>query len=262
MITKEIIKSIAALSDGSVRRERGLFVGEGTRLVGELLASRFRVETVYYTSAYGDPSSIGRIAGRGVACVAVTGGEMARISQLKSTSSILAVVRIPDLEDHYRWGDRDGSWNSGGVSLVLDTVQDPGNMGTIIRIADWFGIHEIFCSPQTVDCYASKVVQATMGAITRVRVHYVDLPTFLAEARKPVYGTFLDGQDIYDAQIDVAKGGYVVMGNEGNGISSAVEGLVHERLHIPSAALEVVESLNVAMATGIICSEFFRRAKM
>ena len=146
--------------------------------------------------------------------------------------------------------------------LALDEVQNPGNLGTIVRLADWFGIGDIVCSPGTADCFNPKVVQATMGAILRVRVHYTDLPRFLAEAAgrgTPVYGTFLEGDNIYDAPL--TRGGIVVMGNEGRGVTPETARTVTRKLFIPPypADRHGSESLNVAMATGIVCAEFRRR---
>jgi len=146
--------------------------------------------------------------------------------------------------------------------LALDEVQNPGNLGTIVRLADWFGIGDIVCSSGTADCFNPKVVQATMGAILRVRVHYTDLPRFLAEAAgrgTPVYGTFLEGDNIYDAPL--TRGGIVVMGNEGRGVTPETARTVTRKLFIPPypADRHGSESLNVAMATGIVCAEFRRR---
>jgi TrmH family RNA methyltransferase len=149
---------------------------------------------------------------------------------------------------------------SRSLCLALDDVQDPGNLGTIIRIADWFGIEDIFCSRGTVDVYNPKVIQATMGAIARVRVHYVDLAEFIATAGDiPVYGTFLDGENMYGHEL--SANGIIVMGNEGNGIGSEVERLINKKLYIPNypADRATSESLNVAVATAIVCAEFRRR---
>ena len=148
------------------------------------------------------------------------------------------------------------------LNLVLDDVQDPGNLGTIIRIADWFGIEDIFCSPLTADCYNPKVVQATMGAITRVRIHYLDLDALFGDFAAddmPVYGTFLEGEPIYNA--DLADRGFIVMGNEGRGVSDSIARWVTNKLYIPPFPVDQPssESLNVAVATAITCSEFRRR---
>jgi TrmH family RNA methyltransferase len=146
------------------------------------------------------------------------------------------------------------------LSLALDGIQDPGNMGTIVRLADWYGIHHIFCSRDTVDVYNPKVVQATMGALARVKIHYLDLVVFLTQNKYlPVYGTLLDGENVYEQEI--TAGGIIVMGNEGNGIRPEVEKLITKKLYIPNypSGNPTSESLNVAIATAIICAEFRRR---
>ena len=143
--------------------------------------------------------------------------------------------------------------------LALDDIRDPGNLGTILRLCDWFGIKQIICSKETVDIYNPKVVQATMGSIARVNVNYVDLKTFIAEANVPVFGTFMDGENIY--QSNLPQSGIIIMGNEANGISSEIEKIVTSRLTIPRfGELQKTESLNVATATAIILSEFKRNS--
>jgi TrmH family RNA methyltransferase len=163
-------------------------------------------------------------------------------------------VKIPDIE-------LSTNLLEGKLSLALDDIQDPGNMGTIIRLADWFGIDFIICSNSTVDVFSPKVVQASMGAISRVKVIYCDLQKTLSEYNKliPIYGTFMGGSNIYNEKL--ASKAIIVMGNEGNGISPDVEKLITDKIHIPSFATNrsTVESLNVAMATSIVCSEFRRR---
>ena len=181
--------------------------------------------------------------------------EMELISSLKTPSDMLALVEIPRHGLSVRG-------LSGVLSLALDGVQDPGNMGTILRLADWFGMRDVICSETTADCFNPKVVQATMGAIARVRVHYVPLARWLGEVRAagiPVYGTFLDGEPIYDAAL--SPGGVIVMGSEGQGVSPEVAELVSRRLFIPPFPVgePTSESLNVATATAIVCSEFRRR---
>ena len=145
------------------------------------------------------------------------------------------------------------------LSIALDSIQDPGNLGTIIRVADWFGIHHIICSADTVDVFNPKVIQSTMGSLARVNVYYTNLAEIISEIDAPVYGTFLEGDDIYQTKLE--KRGIIIMGNEGKGISKEMEALVSHKLFIPSFPIDshTAESLNVAMATGIICSEFRRR---
>lgn len=224
------------LGDKAGRRESDLFVAEGEKLVGELLGSGFSVREVYRVGEN------------------VSAAEMGRLSFLKTPTPVLAVAEIPSLPM--------GSGRE-GLCLVLDDVQDPGNLGTIIRLADWFGIGDVFCSPGTADCWSPKVVQATMGAILRVRVHYGPLEEVLSGASAagiPIYGTFLEGENIYRCNL-LPDCGMIVMGNEGRGISSEVEGLVSNKLFIPTYPPDCVssESLNVATATAIALSEFRRR---
>lgn len=242
MITKAEIQSIRALADKRGRVEQGAFIAEGEKLVAELLSSHLAVRKVYTTKPL--------FAGAEV----IAERDMERISQLKSSNSTLAVVEIP----HHKLSDAEPAKS---LVLALDRVQNPGNLGTIIRLADWFGITDIVCSTDSADCFNPKVIQATMGAIIRVRVHYTDLPQWLESQRSrgvSIYGTFLDGQNIYKAE----KGscGVIVMGNEGQGISPECEKSVTRRLYIPPYPTDNPgsESLNVAIATAITCSEFRR----
>ena len=185
----------------------------------------------------------------------VSSKEMERLSQLKTASQCVAIVEKP------RW-KMPAVADAKRLSLALDGVQNPGNMGTIIRLADWFGVEDIFCSEECADCFNPKVVQATMGAILRVRVHYVDLAALLqrtAAEGTPIYGTMLDGENLYDSEFEPR--GVIVMGNEGQGVSKACQQHLSHRLLIPAypADRQGSESLNVAIATGIICAEFRRR---
>lgn len=245
-MTKSEIQLVRALADKRGREEHGLFVAEGAKLIGELRASPLRIRKIFALE--------GVFAGPGVEIVPAR--DMERLSLLKSANNSLALVEIPRY-------DLPAAKLAGSLVLALDEVQNPGNLGTIIRLADWFGIGDIVCSEGTADCFNPKVVQATMGAILRVRVHYTDLAAFLADAARcgtAVCGTFLDGENLYDAELPGA--GIVVMGNEGRGVSDAVARTVTRRLFIPPypADRRGSESLNVAMATGIICSEW-RRAQ-
>ena len=242
MITKAEIQSIKALADKRGRVEQGAFIAEGEKLVAELRASDLVVRKVYATKPLFSDAEV--IAER----------DMERISQLKSSNSTLAVVEIP----HYDLSKANPKRN---LVLALDRVQNPGNLGTIIRLADWFGITDIVCSADSADCFNPKVIQATMGAIIRVRVHYASLPQWLEQQKDKgvsIYGTFLDGENIYKTE----KGscGVIVMGNEGQGISPECEKSVTHRLYIPPYPADCAgsESLNVAIATAITCSEFRR----
>ena len=247
-MTKAEIQLVRSLADKRGRAEHGLFLAEGEKLIGELRASHLRVRRIYALE--------GIFAGEEVEVV--TPRDMERLSQLKTPSNSLALVEIP----HYRLKTAD---LRGQLTLALDEVQNPGNVGTIIRLADWFGIRDILCSEGTADCFNPKVVQATMGAILRVRVHYTPLAPLLAEAAAggiPVYGTFLEGENIYTEELSPT--GIVVMGNEGRGVTEAVARSVTRKLFIPPwpAGRRGSESLNVAMATGIVCAEFRRRTAL
>jgi len=246
MLTKARLQMVRSLSDKAARREHGLFVAEGRKLVGEAVASGAQVESIY---------AVGEAAGEWPGAEAVTAKEMERMSHLKTPSDVLALVRIPE------YGTLRGAFGD-DLTLFLDGVQDPGNLGTIIRIADWFGIGDVVCSAESADCYNPKVVQATMGALFRVRVHYGDLERLADEAAArgvPVYGTFLDGENLGGARLSV--GGIVVMGSEGRGVSPGMAARVDRRLFIPPypPTRRGSESLNVAVATAIVCAEFRRR---
>ena len=247
-MTKAEIQLVRALADKRGRTEHGLFVAEGGKLIGELRASTLRIRRIYALD--------GVFAGEDVTTVSPK--EMERLSLLKTPSDSLALVEIPRRR-------LDPAKLRRSLVLALDDVQNPGNLGTIVRLADWFGIADIVCSEASADCFNPKVVQATMGAILRVRVHYTDLGAFLHDAGAaglPVYGTFLEGENIYGTTL--TEEGVVVMGNEGRGISQAAARAVTHKLFIPPYPTDRrgSESLNVAMATGIVCSEFRRRAGM
>ena len=245
-MTKAEIQFVRSLADKRVRDAEHLFVAEGDKLISEILSSGLRVRNIYALEGHFD--------GRAERVMAK---EMERISQLKTASTSLAVVEQPRHNAPAKApADR--------LTLALDGVQNPGNLGTIIRLADWFGVEDIFCSEDTADCFNPKVVQATMGAILRVRVHYLKLADFLrstAESGVAVYGTMLDGDDIYDAKLQT--NGVIVMGNEGKGVSAECANSFTHKLLIPAYPPERQgsESLNVAMATGIVCAEFRRRTR-
>ena len=233
------IKRIKSLSQKKFRDEYSLFVAEGEKIVDEALRSGYEIEAVYRREEIGED-------------------RMSRISQLSSPSPVLAVIRKPAQEQI--------QIPSKGLFLGLDSLRDPGNLGTVIRIADWFGINAIFASYDTVDVFNPKVVQATMGALFRVEVHYCSLEDTarrFIDAGGCVYGTFLDGEDIYSCSIETGEGApvMVVMGNESEGISSGVADTVSKRLFIPPFPHNEPgsESLNVAVATAVTVAEFRRR---
>ena len=234
-ITNAEIKMVRSLAVKKFRQESGLFVVEGEKMVSEALASGFKVEKVFRRDDIGEEA-------------------MARISSLSSPSPALAVLRQPERTLPSRPLD--------GLCLGLDSVRDPGNLGTIIRLADWFGVSAIYAGEGTVETWNPKVIQSSMGSIFRVEVINCSLPDvckMFAKAGRKVYGTFLDGSDIYSSAL--AADGLLIMGNESDGISPAVAGMVGARLSIPSFAREGAgaESLNVAVAAGICLSEFRRR---
>ncbi len=249
MLSKNAIKRISSLRIRKYREESGVFVAEGCRLVDEILTSELEVKELYHTSEW---KNSGLTRNTYIEMVSVD--EMKKISGQSSPTPVLSIVSTP------KYSILNINFATELV-LALDTVQDPGNLGTIIRLADWFGINSVICSNGTADAFSPKVVQSSMGAITRVKVIYCDLPSELAKhtGTVPVYGAFMEGNNIYTANL--SQTGIVVMGNEGNGISPAVAQLVTQKIHIPTYANDrtSVESLNVAMATAIICSEFRRR---
>lgn len=244
-VTNGIIKWVHSLAQKKNRDNERCFVAEGTKCVLDTLGA-FRLRGLFCTENWLRTHNIEDAD-------VVSSSQIERMSMLKTPTEVIAVYEMPDY-------DVDLSETVKNLNLALDNVQDPGNLGTIIRIADWFGINDIYCSVDTVDVYNPKVVQATMGAISRVRVHYCDLPGLFGTLKDvPVFGTFLDGDSIYEEKL--GSNGFIAMGNEGKGISPEVEKYVDKRLLIPSYPVGVVtsESLNVGMATAIVVSEFRRR---
>lgn len=251
MITKNRIKFIRSLEQKKYRKVHGCFVVEGPKVVEDMLPA-FECEYVACTREWLDrhvplPSSC--------ECDEVSEDELRRISFMEHPQQVLAVFRIPESPFQKRSAEID-------LCLALDGVQNPGNLGTIIRISDWFGIEHVICSSDCADLYNPKVVQAAMGSLARVKVHYMDLPAFLRslEPGTPIYGTLLDGDDLYETMLSTR--GVIVMGNEGNGLSDEVRQLVTSRIKIPSfnTSGSSAESLNVGVATAVVCSEFKRRS--
>ena len=249
MLSKNKTKLISSLSQKKFRDETGLFIAEGTKLITDLSVG-FRCVTLVATPHWFSQNK----AIQADELIEASEAELQKVSNQKSPQGVLALFQKPAFAP-------DLAEISSRLSLALDDVQDPGNLGTIIRIADWFGIHDIFCSLHSVDAFSPKTVQATMGALARVRVHSVDLPEFLAslQGKVAVYGTFMDGENIYEKSL--SQQGIIVMGNEGNGISPEIEGLVTDKLLIPNypAGQPTSESLNVGVATALVCGEFRRR---
>ncbi len=246
-VTNGLIKWVFSLSQKKNRDKEGCFVAEGTKCVIDTLG-HFKLKYLFATNSwiaeYGE-----RIDAE---ATEVSRVQMDRMSMLKTASSVLAVYEMNSIQKPVGLESQ--------LVLVLDGVQDPGNLGTIMRVADWFGIRQIFCSKDTVDVYNPKTVQATMGAISRVAVAYCNLVDLFEEnPQMPILGTFLDGENIYNKELP--QSGFVVMGNEGKGISPDIEKCVTQKLLIPSYPVGVPtsESLNVGTATAIVLSEFRRR---
>ena len=236
MISKNQIKYVHQLELKKFRKRDVVFVAEGPKVVGDLLRAGFEPVQLYAT---------GEWQHEGWQAQEVTDEELRKISFLQHPQQVLAVFRM-----------KEKPVADSELVLALDGVQDPGNLGTIIRIADWFGITTIYCSEDTADAWNPKVVQATMGSIARVNIIYTNLEETIRRAQVPVYGTLLDGENIYTQPL--SSKGFIVMGNEGNGISAPIRSLITNRLLIPQFH-EGPESLNVAIATAITCSEFRRR---
>lgn len=257
-VTKQLIKDIRALNMKKYRDAEKAFVAEGPKVVSDLLPL-LKCRQLFATPSYISslPSELRKKVS--LHTELIDQKTLERISLLRAPHDALAVFEKPfEVTDI----DHLVQMPQTSLCLALDTIQDPGNLGTIIRIADWFGIEHIFASHATADAYAPKVVQATMGAIGRIKVHYVDLPLYLKQLPHTVavYGTFLDGTDIYEHHI--SNNGLIIMGNEGNGISSQVAQHVNQKLYIPPypQGRDTSESLNVAVATAVVCAEFRRRA--
>lgn len=250
MLSKTKIKQIHSLELKKFRDETGLFVAEGNKLVADMLPA-FECELLVAKPSW--MATQGDIPAREL--IVAEGDDIRKAGFLRTPQDVLAVFRRPA----YTVEEADPQSK---LILALDGIQDPGNMGTIIRLADWFGIEHIVCSTDTADAFGPKTVQATMGALSRVKVHTTDLSAYLQRQvirQIPIYGTFLDGEDLYSKEL--SETGIIVMGNEGNGIRKETERLVTERLYIPSYPRdrETSESLNVAIATAVVCAEFRRR---
>ena len=256
MISKATVKFIHSLELKKNRYKEGLFIAEGPKVVADLLTVALPKHII------ATPDWLARYRGEISTCdevqiSEVTEAELRKASFLKHPQQVIGVFPIPSPEA----GKSIIDIPSRQLCLALDGVQDPGNLGTIIRIADWFGIEHVYCSEDTADAYNPKVVQATMGSIARVKLHYTNLRQFITQLPRgvPVYGTLLDGQNIYTQEL--SSHGLIVMGNEGNGISADIRKLINQKLLIPSypAGTDTAESLNVAIATAITCAEFRRR---
>lgn len=243
-LTNRMLKEFGSLDDAKGRRRSGLFVAEGTKCVGELL----RVFHARYLFAL--PSWLADNKAEADEVVEASPAMLIQLTRLQATPPVIAYFEHPEAGELPALD---------GLTVALDRVQDPGNMGTILRCCDWMGVHTVLASIDTVDCFNPKAVQASMGALANVKVYYTDLCEYLAGVDVPVYGTFLDGENIYREPL--SADGVIVMGNEGKGISPEVERFVSRRLYIPPFPADSVhvESLNVGMATAITLSQFRSR---
>ncbi len=256
MISKNKVKYLKGLELKKHRQADGVFVAEGPKIVGDLLGAGF---VATYLAVVEGSEFESRLSEYGlkerVQVDFVTADELRKVSSLEAPQQVLSILKQPEWQ-------QDLSVPTKELCLALDEVQNPGNLGTIIRLADWFGIEHLFCSKGCADVYNAKTVQATMGALAHVKIHYVDLVEMIRNLPEntPVYGTFLDGENLYGKQLE--QRGMIVMGNEGRGVSEEVGKLVTERLFIPNypQEKESTESLNVAIATAVVCAEFRRRA--
>lgn len=251
MISKNQIKFVYSFGKKKTRDEHQLFLAEGVKILRDILPY-FEAEFVCATEEVYD--EIKTLTKTHVEMA--THAEIEKMTQLQSPPKALALLKMPQRK-------LDFTSISKSLVLALDGVQDPGNVGTILRIADWFGINTVLCSQQTADVYNPKTIQATMGAIARVSVSYVDLPSTLQtlkdQYKMPIYGTFLDGKNMYETEL--TSNGIIVMGNEGNGVTPEIDKISDHRLYIPNYPVGVPtsESLNVSVATAIVCAEFRRR---
>ncbi|MFD1315302.1 TrmH family RNA methyltransferase [Namhaeicola litoreus] len=241
MVSNKQLKLLNQLKQKKYRNEYNLFVAEGIKTVKELMNADFEIHQIFaledFFNQIQHPKSI-----------LISPSELKKISNLKSPNEVLGIFEFPKKIELDR----------NGITLVLDDINDPGNLGTIIRLCDWFDVRKLVCSKNTVDCYNPKVVQASMGSIARVSIIYEDLETYLKPEKRPIYGTFLEGGNIY--QNNLEKEAVIIMGNEANGISAQISQLIQHKITIPQFGQnQATESLNVSTATAIILSEFKRK---
>jgi len=236
VITKNQIKFIKGLSLKKNRIASQCFVVEGEKNVAELITSDFEIIQLYATTQ-------SAIKTKDTIVIQITNNNLERISTLKSPNKVLAIVKIPE----------EKQLKNAGMTLVLDNINDPGNLGTIIRLCDWFGVQKIICSATTVDVYNPKVVQASMGSLFRINISYTDLANYLQKVGTPIYGAFMNGEDIKKSVLP--QNVHLILGNEANGISDEISALITNRVGIKNVGLQA-ESLNVAVATAIFLHEF------
>lgn len=245
MLSKSQISFLKSLQQKKIRKAHGVFLAEGIKSITEFVKSDYKIETIYHTPVF-SPKLLN--LSQKINFEEVSATDLAKFSSLTTPQEVIALIKIP------AWPALETKILQQSFSIVLDGIQDPGNLGTIIRTADWFGIKNIICSEDTVDAYNAKVVQATMGSLARIHVHYVNLIDLLKHTNLPVFGALLNGENIY--KTDFGTQGLIVMGNEGNGIRPEIQALIQKPVTIP--LLGKAESLNVAIATAVFCSEISR----
>jgi len=242
MLSKSRITLITSLKQKKYRLQHQLFVVEGIKTIKEFLNSSYVLEYLYTTKEFEQVAKEKQTV--------VSESDLKKVSFLKNSNSALAIFKMNPSE----------KIDESKLIIALDNVRDPGNLGTIIRLCDWFGVTDLICNSETVDCYNSKVVQATMGSLTRVNVTYLNLENYLSEKKNiPLYGTFMEGDNLYTMAMS-SSSGIIVLGNEANGISESIEKVITQKITIPKFGIvQQTESLNVAMATSIVLSEFKRK---
>ena len=239
-ISKNQLKIITSLSQKKYRQKHQLFIAEGIKVVNELLNSSYKINTLFAVDDFKTSINEDKI-------IRISEQDLQKISNLKSPNKVLGLFKIPE----------EKAVQSKGLIVALDAINDPGNLGTIIRLCDWFGITELICSKDTVDCYNPKVVQASMGSLTRLSIRYLDLEAYLKSTVIPTFIADMDGENVY--QSNLPKEAVLIMGNEANGVSDAIKKLVNIKISIPRFGnVQQTESLNVATATAILLSEFKR----
>jgi TrmH family RNA methyltransferase len=249
MLSKYQISLLKSLQQKKSRVENSLFFVEGYKSIVEFIKSPYPIEAIYHTASF-DPKVLN--LSRNMNLYVISDTEMQKISALKTPQDVIATVKIPE------WPQPTGEYLHQKFSIVLDGIQDPGNLGTIIRTADWFGITDLICSNDTVDAYNPKVVQASMGSLSRVKVHYADLAAMLSQINLPVFGAVLNGESIYQTIFGIE--GLLLMGNEGNGIRPELSRFITREVTIPRVGK--AESLNVGVATALFCAEISRNANI
>ena len=239
-ISKNQLKLITSLSQKKYRQKHDLFIAEGVKVLNELLNSTFEIETLFCTDDFEATISEEKV-------VRISETELKKVSTLKSPNKALGIFKIP----------KEKAVQNSGLTIALDAINDPGNLGTIIRLCDWFGVTQLVCSKDTVDCYNQKVVQASMGSLTRVSIHYTDLENYITKSNLDTFIADMDGENVYKTKLP--KEGILIMGNEANGVSEEIKSLLQYKISIPRfGETQETESLNVATATAILLSEFKR----